>query len=93
MCHYLQARPLLNRAIETRDFSELVDERLNMQFVESEMCRMIEAAAACVRHSAPRRPRMIQVILKLETAYFVEQKLYFKFLTQSLNCVTFDVDN
>lgn len=26
------------------------------------MFRMIEAAAACVRHSGPKRPRMVQVI-------------------------------
>ncbi|XP_028796239.1 proline-rich receptor-like protein kinase PERK12 [Neltuma alba] len=61
------ARPLLHRAIETRDFSELEDERLNKQFVESEMCRMIEAAAACVRHSAPKRPRMVQVVRALDS--------------------------
>lgn len=61
------ARPLLNRAVETRDFTELVDKRLNIQFVESEMFRMIEAAAACVRHSAPKRPRMIQVVRALDS--------------------------
>jgi len=27
------------------------------------MFRMIEAAAACVRHSAPKRPRMSKVII------------------------------
>lgn len=58
----LQARPLLLRAMETRNFSELVDPRLKKHFVESEMSRMVEAAAACVRHSAPKRPRMFQVI-------------------------------
>ncbi|KAF7829357.1 proline-rich receptor-like protein kinase PERK13 [Senna tora] len=61
------ARPLLRRAVETQDFSELVDERLNKQFVESEMCRMIDAAAACVRHSAPKRPRMVQVVRALDS--------------------------
>ena len=58
----LQARPLLLRAIETRDFSDLIDPRLKKHFVENEMLRMVEVAAACVRHSAPRRPRMVQVI-------------------------------
>lgn len=33
-----------------------------MNFVESEMLRMIEIAAACVRHSSAKRPRMGQVI-------------------------------
>lgn len=56
-----QARPLLLRAFETRDYGELVDPRLEKHYVESEMFRMIEAAAACVRHSAPKRPRMTQV--------------------------------
>jgi hypothetical protein len=58
-----QARPHLIRALETGDFGELVDPRLEKHYVEGEMFRMIEAAAACVRHSAPKRPRMAQVIL------------------------------
>lgn len=49
------------RALETGDFSELADPRLEKHYVEAEMYRMIEAAAACVRHSAPKRPRMVQV--------------------------------
>ncbi|CAJ2636461.1 unnamed protein product [Trifolium pratense] len=57
------ARPQLIHAFETRDFGELVDPRLEKHYVESEMFRMIEAAAACVRHSAPKRPRMSQVII------------------------------
>jgi hypothetical protein len=59
-----QARPLLIHAFETREFGELVDPRLEKHYVESEMFRMIEAAAACVRHSAPKRPRMSKVIIK-----------------------------
>ncbi|KAK2374482.1 non-specific serine/threonine protein kinase [Trifolium repens] len=61
------ARPLLVRAIETGDFSELVDPRLQRQYSDSEMVRMIEAAAACVRHSAPKRPRMVQVARALDS--------------------------
>ncbi|KAK7317615.1 hypothetical protein RJT34_02004 [Clitoria ternatea] len=60
------ARPLLLRAIETRDFSELTDPRLENHYVESEMFRMVEAAAACVRHSAPKRPSMAQVVRALD---------------------------
>lgn len=60
------ARPLLIRALETGDLSELVDPRLEKHYVESEMIRMVEAAAACVRHSAPKRPRMAQVARALD---------------------------
>nr|XP_016504491.1 PREDICTED: proline-rich receptor-like protein kinase PERK8 [Nicotiana tabacum] len=31
------------------------------------MFRMIEAAAACVRHSGPKRPRMSQVVRALDS--------------------------
>ncbi|KAM0058521.1 putative protein kinase RLK-Pelle-PERK-1 family [Helianthus debilis subsp. tardiflorus] len=55
------ARPLLSHALETEDFKPLVDPRLGMNFVPNEMFRMIEAAAACVRHLATKRPRMGQI--------------------------------
>ncbi|CAA7036022.1 unnamed protein product [Microthlaspi erraticum] len=60
------ARPLLIKAIETGDFSELVDSRLEKHYVEHEVFRMIETAAACVRHSGPKRPRMMQVVRALD---------------------------
>ncbi|KAJ4842932.1 hypothetical protein Tsubulata_026106 [Turnera subulata] len=60
------ARPLLIQAIESGDLGELVDPRLEKNYVESEMLRMIETAAACVRHSAPKRPRMMQVVRVLD---------------------------
>ena len=56
-----QVRPLLVHALETGEFEEFVDPRLEQNFVKSEMMSMIEAAAACVRHSASKRPRMAQV--------------------------------
>ncbi|KAI3884122.1 hypothetical protein MKW92_013176 [Papaver armeniacum] len=49
------------------DFSELVDSRLENRYVESEMFKMAETAAACVRHSATKRPRMVQVLRALDT--------------------------
>ncbi|KAF0924220.1 hypothetical protein E2562_008517 [Oryza meyeriana var. granulata] len=61
------ARPLLTRAIETSNLEELVDPRLGRNFNEVEMFRMIEAAAACVRYSASRRPRMSQVVRALDS--------------------------
>ncbi|KAK8606663.1 hypothetical protein V6N13_052430 [Hibiscus sabdariffa] len=61
------ARPLLAEAIEHEDFKELVDPRLGNNYVKHEMFRMIEAAAACVRHSAAKRPRMSQVVRALDS--------------------------
>ncbi|GMH26203.1 hypothetical protein Nepgr_028046 [Nepenthes gracilis] len=56
------ARPWLSHALETGKFEGLVDPRLGKNYVESEVFRMIEAAAACVRHSSTKRPRMRQVV-------------------------------
>lgn len=61
------ARPLLIQALETGDLSELVDPRLEKNYLEGEMLRMIEAAAACIRHSAAKRPRMVQVVRALDS--------------------------
>lgn len=58
----LQARPLLTRALEDGNYDSLVDARLQRQYNNNEMARMVACAAACVRHSARRRPRMSQVI-------------------------------
>ncbi|MFS8017748.1 putative protein kinase RLK-Pelle-PERK-1 family [Helianthus anomalus] len=60
------ARPLLSHALETEDFKLLVDPRLGINFVPNEMFRMIEAAAACIRHSATKRPRMGQIVRAFE---------------------------
>ncbi|XP_020204909.1 proline-rich receptor-like protein kinase PERK9 [Cajanus cajan] len=56
------ARPLLSHALDTEDFDNLADLRLEKNYVESELYCMIEVAAACVRHSAAKRPRMGQVV-------------------------------
>ncbi|CAN7136110.1 proline-rich receptor-like protein kinase PERK8 [Brassica rapa] len=61
------AKPLLSQAIENEEFGELVDPRLGVNFIAAEMFRMVEAAAACVRHSAARRPKMSQVVRALDT--------------------------
>nr|BAK06272.1 predicted protein [Hordeum vulgare subsp. vulgare] len=60
------ARPVLADAIETGNHGELADPRLEGRYNKAEMVRMVEAAAACVRHSAPRRPRMVQVMRALD---------------------------
>lgn len=56
------ARPLLSHALDTEEFDSLADPRLEKNYVESELYCMIEVAAACVRHSAAKRPRMGQVV-------------------------------
>ncbi|KAK6125492.1 hypothetical protein DH2020_040762 [Rehmannia glutinosa] len=60
------ARPLSARALETGDYSGLVDRRLEDNYVPHEMARMIACAAACIRHSAKRRPRMSQIVRALD---------------------------
>jgi hypothetical protein len=55
---------LLTEALEDQDFDGLIDPRMEKNYVTIEMFRMIEAAAACVRHSAARRPRMSLVIMQ-----------------------------
>jgi len=59
-----QARPLLNDALESEEFEILTDPKLGKEYVESEMICMVEVAAACVRYSSNRRPRMGQVTVK-----------------------------
>ncbi|XP_014499689.1 proline-rich receptor-like protein kinase PERK9 [Vigna radiata var. radiata] len=56
------ARPLLSHAIDTEEFSSLANQSLEKNYIESELYCMIEVAAACVRHSASKRPRMGQVV-------------------------------
>lgn len=59
----VQARPLIINAVSEEKFDELVDSKLENNFNTVEMQRMIASAAACVRHSARRRPKMSQVWL------------------------------
>ncbi|KAE9615705.1 hypothetical protein Lal_00017610 [Lupinus albus] len=61
------ARPLLTVTLESEDFEVLVDPRLGKNYNRDEMFRMIEAAAACVRHSAVKRPKMSQVVRALDS--------------------------
>ncbi|KAI0491749.1 hypothetical protein KFK09_026009 [Dendrobium nobile] len=60
------ARPLLSNALESGDFGALPDSRLEKNYNMKEMFRMIEAAAACVRHSGSMRPRMSLVARALD---------------------------
>ncbi|KAL1563376.1 Proline-rich receptor-like protein kinase perk1 [Salvia divinorum] len=60
------ARPLLTRALDDGNFDSLIDRRLGTDYNQNEMARLVACAAACVRHSARRRPRMSQVVRALE---------------------------
>jgi hypothetical protein len=65
-----QARPLLARALsEGGTFDELLDPRLENNVDRLELERMCAAAAAAVRHSAKRRPKMKQVSCSLNFVY------------------------
>ncbi|PKA48852.1 Proline-rich receptor-like protein kinase PERK4 [Apostasia shenzhenica] len=60
------ARPLLTQALNDENYDELVDPRLEGNFSKMEMARMVACAAASVRHSAKRRPKMSQIVRALE---------------------------
>ncbi|KAL1554898.1 Proline-rich receptor-like protein kinase perk1 [Salvia divinorum] len=60
------ARPLLSRALDDGNFDSLIDRRLGTDYNRNEMARLVACAAACVRHSARRRPKMSQVVRALE---------------------------
>ncbi|KAI3519265.1 hypothetical protein L1887_08294 [Cichorium endivia] len=60
------AKPLIAKAAEDGDYSELVDSRLKGNYDQNEMARMASCAAAAVRHSAKRRPKMSQIVRALE---------------------------
>lgn len=52
---------MLSQALQKEEYDLLADPLLEKNYVGSEMFRMIEVAAACVRHSAAKRPGMGQV--------------------------------
>ncbi|CAM8917923.1 unnamed protein product [Rhodiola kirilowii] len=60
------ARPVLTQALEEGNYDALVDPKLQKNYDQNEMARMVACAAACVRHSARRRPKMSQVVRSLE---------------------------
>ncbi|XP_057436832.1 proline-rich receptor-like protein kinase PERK7 isoform X2 [Lotus japonicus] len=60
------AKPLCAKAMEEGIFVGLVDPRLEDNYNKQEMAHMIACAAASVRHSARRRPRMSQIVRVLE---------------------------
>ncbi|XP_011070866.1 proline-rich receptor-like protein kinase PERK9 isoform X2 [Sesamum indicum] len=61
------ARPLLKHALKRQQFGGLADPRLQGQYADAEMFRMVEAAAASVRRSSVKRPKMGQIVRALES--------------------------
>ncbi|MED6123024.1 Proline-rich receptor-like protein kinase perk4 [Stylosanthes scabra] len=61
------ARPLLKRGLEEDgNFGELVDPFLEGNLNKQEMTRMAACAAASIRHSSKKRPRMSQIVRILD---------------------------
>ncbi|KAI6701213.1 hypothetical protein NL676_015537 [Syzygium grande] len=60
------ATPIITTALAEGDYSELVDPRLQDNYVPQEMARMVACAGACIRRSSKRRPRMSQIVRALE---------------------------
>ena len=49
------------RALEDGNFNELADARLEGNYNPQEIARMVTCAAASIRHSGRKRPKMSQV--------------------------------
>ncbi|KAJ6398451.1 hypothetical protein OIU77_019281 [Salix suchowensis] len=62
----VQARSLMTTSLDTGNYNELVDPMLENNYNHQEMQRMIACAAASIRHSARKRPKMSQVVRALE---------------------------
>ncbi|CAE5960011.1 unnamed protein product [Arabidopsis arenosa] len=60
------AKPLMIQVLNDGNFDGLVDPRLENDFDINEMTRMVACAAASVRHSAKRRPKMSQIVRAFE---------------------------
>nr|KYP66745.1 BRASSINOSTEROID INSENSITIVE 1-associated receptor kinase 1 [Cajanus cajan] len=61
------ARPLLTRGLEEDgNFGELVDPFLEGNYNPQELSRMAACAAASIRHSSKKRPKMSQIVRILE---------------------------
>ncbi|MCO5575430.1 hypothetical protein L7F22_029231 [Adiantum nelumboides] len=60
------ARPILAQVSGEEDLLAIADPAMEGNFDPGEFMRMLEAGAACVRHSANKRPRMGQVVRALE---------------------------
>lgn len=60
------ARPRLAQILAEENYDDLVDPKLEGNYNKIELNRMITCAAASVRHSGKKRPRMSQIVRALE---------------------------
>lgn len=60
------ARPICARAMQDGNYDELADRLMEDNYVPQEMARMVACAAASIRHSSRRRPKMSQIVRTLE---------------------------
>ena len=60
----------MSRALESGDYGELVDPRLDGNYDPQELAHMVSAAYSSIRHSARMRPKMSQVQLLTNKHYF-----------------------
>ncbi|KAM7251780.1 hypothetical protein ACFE04_023663 [Oxalis oulophora] len=60
------ARPLMTRSLEDGNYDELADPLLERNYNTEEMARIVACAAASIRHSAKKRPKMSQIVRALE---------------------------
>lgn len=83
---FTQARPICLNAAQDGDYSELVDPRLENQYEPHEMAQMVACAAAAVRHSARRRPKMSQASFTFEHDHSFKHILYTKRMITMVQC-------
>ncbi|XP_020256256.1 proline-rich receptor-like protein kinase PERK4 isoform X2 [Asparagus officinalis] len=67
------ARPVLSHALSDGNYDELVDPNLEGNYEPMEMARMVACAAAAVRHSAKKRPKMSQIVRALDGDLSLEE--------------------
>ncbi|XP_022979710.1 proline-rich receptor-like protein kinase PERK4 isoform X1 [Cucurbita maxima] len=66
------ARAIISGEMGEDVYEVLVDKRLGKEFNTQEMGRMVSCAAASIRHSARKRPKMSQVVRALEGDYSLD---------------------
>ncbi|KAF8709931.1 hypothetical protein HU200_029650 [Digitaria exilis] len=66
------ARPALSRALADGDYDDVADPRLQGNYDPVEMARLVASAAAALRHSAKKRPKMSQIVRALEGDMLLE---------------------
>ncbi|KAI3665486.1 hypothetical protein L6452_44113 [Arctium lappa] len=77
--------PLLAKALEDKNYNELVDPRLEGNYDPNEVARMACCAAASIRHSGKRRPKMSQIVRALEGSGSQDDVLNLHRASSSLN--------